>query len=93
MKLFSAFGKKRSPHQDDIDAFHAKHQEMEEIAHRLHKSGHHINIEYENKKHFNMAHSSHGGRGGTTNVNMTLAMPKKITISRSPTRQTGHPED
>jgi hypothetical protein len=80
LSLFSEglFSREKKPQVDpDIDAFHKAHAHMEEIAKRLHASGHHITIDYKDPHVVR-----HGSKSGTHFVNRGLATEKKIQVSK-----------
>jgi len=68
---------KAEDHSADIKAFHEAHAHMEEIAKRLHASGHHIHIDY--KSPHALRHSK---ESSTHFVNVGLNTEKKIQISK-----------
>ena len=76
--LFSEGLFSRKPHTDpDIEEFHRKHAELQEIGKRLHEKGHHITIDYDSP---NVVR--HGKKDGVMFFNHSLAAKHKIQISK-----------
>jgi len=80
LHLFSEgfFSKDKKPQADpDIDAFHKAHAHMEEIAKRLHASGHHIHIDYKDA-----GVARHGKKSSTHYLSNGLHTEKTVQVSK-----------